>query len=72
MNTILDQQEALKSFYLSGAFLCSDRLTELAGNLKCLDAIDFKLVDGCDLSVQCASTDNIVHFLQFMFKRSAV
>ena len=42
MNTILDQQEALKSYYLTGAFLCSDRLTELAGNLKCLDAIDFK------------------------------
>ena len=42
MYTILDQQDVLKSFYLSGAFLCSDSLNELAGTLQCLDAIDFK------------------------------
>ena len=42
MYTILDQQEILKTFYLPGAFLYSDSLTELAGTLKCLDAIDFK------------------------------
>lgn len=42
MYTILDQQEILKTFYLPGGFLYSDSLTELAGTLKCLDAIDFK------------------------------
>lgn len=44
MYAILDQQEILKTFYLSGAFLYSDCLIELAGTLKCLDAIDFKWV----------------------------
>ena len=44
MYTILDQQELLKTFYLPGAFLYSDSLIELAGTLKCLDAIDFKWV----------------------------
>ena len=30
--------------YLPGAFLVSEELTELAGTVKCLDNIDFKLV----------------------------
>ena len=41
---LLSKQDALKSLYFPGAFLVSEELTELAGNLRCLDAIDFKYV----------------------------
>ena len=41
---LLTKQDALKALYLPGAFLVSEDLTELAGNLRCLDAIDFKYV----------------------------
>jgi hypothetical protein len=39
---LLSKQESLKTLYYPGGFLVSDELTELAGNLRCLDAIDFK------------------------------
>jgi len=40
-NHLLSKQEALKTLYLPGAFLLSEELIELAGTLRCLDAIDF-------------------------------
>ena len=33
---------SLRTFYLPGAFVMSDEMVELAGTLRCLDAIDFK------------------------------
>lgn len=39
---LLAKQESLKPLYFPGGFLVSEELTELAGNLRCLDAIDFK------------------------------
>lgn len=40
---LLTKQDSLKALYFPGAFLVSEELTELAGNLRCLDAIDFNL-----------------------------
>ena len=34
--------DSLKTLYFPGGFLVSEELVELAGNLRCLDAIDFK------------------------------
>ncbi|XP_064397951.1 RUN domain-containing protein 3A-like [Halichondria panicea] len=41
--SLLPKRAQLESFYLPGAFLTSDLMTELSGTLKCLDAIDFNL-----------------------------
>lgn len=35
--------DSLKTLYFPGGFLVSEELVELAGNLRCLDAIDFNL-----------------------------
>ncbi len=40
--SLLHKRSELDVYYLPGAFLTSDLMTELAGTLKCLDAIDFK------------------------------
>lgn len=42
INSLLAKQDSLKKLYNPGGFLISEELTELAGNLRCLDAIDFK------------------------------
>lgn len=42
VNSLLAKQDSLKKLYYPGGFLISEELTELAGNLRCLDAIDFK------------------------------
>ena len=42
MHVLLSKQNTLRGFYIPGGFLVSEELTELAGNLRCLDAIDFK------------------------------
>jgi len=42
MYKVISRQDVLKSVFMSNAFMLSEELTELAGNLRCLDAIDFK------------------------------
>lgn len=49
MQTVLSNQPSLAASYLPGAFMLSEELVELAGTLKCLDAIDFNLcIRGAD------------------------
>jgi hypothetical protein len=43
MANAVKRLSALGQFYLPDAFICSENVTILSGNLRCLDAIDFNL-----------------------------